>query len=113
MEYTVPKRSTSSVKVEEIVCDEDEDEDEDVKDSTFLLLCNDKKTSSYISKFSLLVSSCCKENILVKHLAEFKSIISGLEPKCPAPPLRKTRKIFENLCNPLWRALASKLLNRL
>ena len=34
LEYTVPKRSTSSVngKVEEIVCDEDEDEDEDVVD---------------------------------------------------------------------------------
>ena len=39
MEYTVPKRSTSSVngKVEEIVCDEDEDEDEDVEDVRVLV----------------------------------------------------------------------------
>ena len=64
---------------------------------------------------------CICENILTnKHLfycekqrKNYQYTISGLEPKCPALLLLSSSpKNSQNLRNPLWRALASKPLNR-
>ena len=68
----------------------------------------------------LLASPCCCYFILVyyyylAHICSFVHPISGLEPKCPPALLLSCSpapKNSQNLCNPLWRALASKPLNQ-